>query len=1252
MNYSNEKTHYVDKHPSRSGWLKLIAQNSDYWYEDVIDTYPSVISYEYKNLRDLCCEEEPYGVLLSIKDNYETFLKLEVLLSYAWASNYVDKPAVNSTIALLTTPNLSLGSWMELALLLKKALGSCNIQLPKAFPLEKIRKQYIKKGVVNWRNSRIGHGAMGMSDDEEFQKDLTSRIISLKEIFASVDSFLKNQELYLKTTSRENNYDDSYFLSLTGYKYARGLEADGEVCFRTRDNDIDFCVNPFIIIRKHEKKGRGVYFFDNQRTSSLTHFLSYSDGKLYSENTAYFEMLRKDLETLQISLDAKIDDIYLTEKEIAEIDSIQMSHEFVKPLFLINWLNSCVAEYDKGVLLLQMERGTGKSVFTEKLNSLGHKSVNLSEDIDIRTYHFGRSQKVGTMDVLNSIEWLWRTDYNGRKWEREPRIHDFVSDGIELNNAFSRFLGEVRKYTERNRGCTKIMMVFDGLDEISEEILWDIIPSSEMLDDGVYVLLTSRIFQEEPITNNVKKHLASLPVKTTFIINRDSDEYRQFLYSYILTTNVGSMTEKEMIQLVSIADYRVLHLGMLCKLLENGLLLEDLHHYNRVFPAYLMTLNHRYGERGSIYVRELLATICILGMYEPLTIKDIGNLIGENGVTLKLVGALRDVAPVLKEERSQNGNVYVISNPDLNDEVRHHIPEIYDVAKELLQIGVSYLLEETPITPTTITEETGVELIIAHIFDFTLAFCPDQISILNNKIVNSLKDLCVSLLTFSKSLKDRQFALQFAIQAYNISDYCNGSDSPSTWEIMELLIYLYRDIEDDTNRNALINKLYLSKKETLGFNNAETLAQYAIVISQQEDIDSFEKTKQLREVYEKIISIIGHDTQESIGILDLIAHELFKVKKFDEALRLGREVYEKRVSILGPEHPETLDAMYNLSIEYNKTGQQSKALELLYSAYEKQKTLPSGFTLGSSKELASIARIFIEIGYLDGAIDVFRDAYQHEIALLGKEHSETIKTGEDLALALESANKYEEALAVMEDIYISKESKYGKNSEICLETMDYIGSLYMEYGNYIERILPAQNIFHKKQIKQNTTSEKNADYNTFYVKSCNIKESVFKSSQTLLGENHYLTLKYLSGLGKAKLYSGDYPEAYKLLSFAFLKQSGIWGKYDDETLITMESLAFSAFKVKKYDEAISLQREVFEQLKQKESGAEELYYSISRLINIYNEAHKEIDQATWDEYKNRQKTYFLQFDKEHFPTSWERFKTTVSSLKEYGPYVE
>ena len=111
-------------------WLEEIALDPALWIPDAENAYPAVIAYEYGRLRNLCREKKPYAVLLCLKDNYETLLKFETLLAFAWVSRKFEGPVGALMVGELTAPIATAQRWPKLASGLVKNLRKAGGQLP------------------------------------------------------------------------------------------------------------------------------------------------------------------------------------------------------------------------------------------------------------------------------------------------------------------------------------------------------------------------------------------------------------------------------------------------------------------------------------------------------------------------------------------------------------------------------------------------------------------------------------------------------------------------------------------------------------------------------------------------------------------------------------------------------------------------------------------------------------------------------------------------------------------------------------------------------------------------------------------------------------------------------------------------------------------------------------------------------------------------------------------------------------------
>ena len=427
---------------------------------------------------------------------------------------------------------------------------------------------------------------------------------------------------------------------------------------------------------------------------------------------SYFEKLRRVLEQSDIDLSSEPDDIDLDEAESRELDLLQMSHNFVRPEHLIKWVKECINKHKNGVFLLQMERGMGKSVFTEKLDRLYKDPLKIDEDLDVRTYHFSRTQTAGIDDVYSKIEWQWSKEFGSSEvWQRIPHISDLThsNPNMSLAEAFCAFLKSVRNHTEKKRHAKRILMVLDGLDEIVDGKTWELFPSSDMLPEGVYILLTSRNLEEEGVPKKLSGTTGELDIRESMVVSKEDGNNEIFLRSYIKSTTLRNLSENDIELLLQKSDCRVLYLGMLCRLTEWGIAIEKLRETGPITEVYLSVLDECYGEKESIRMRELLALLSTLGEMEPLLLKEIGGLSAEGKLTLGIIGMIRDLSPMLKVMRSPEGNRYTIANPGLAEELRKQLPETEDVVTDMVQLGIDQIRTGYPI------EYPSVEPVIAHI---------------------------------------------------------------------------------------------------------------------------------------------------------------------------------------------------------------------------------------------------------------------------------------------------------------------------------------------------------------------------------------------------------------------------------------------------------------------------------------------------------------------------------------------------------
>jgi len=712
-------------------WLIALAEDESCWHVSAFDDLPSVIAHEYRRLRELCMAEEPYGLLLKIKDLIETILKYQVLSICAWAKEN-NVPGFREQVAVeITTESLSLGAWKTMGDIIRRFFSKSDTMLPApmARALEVLLTEYQKKNFIMWRNEKIGHGAMGFSDDEAFRTDIREKVNQLRQLLVMMGDELTEQMLYLGDRP------------LAGWQNARELEPEeGQLSIRCGRNGICFDVTPYIVLRKGN-----VFFFDNQKRIVISQMQCYPNGKRINERNAYFGALRRQLEQRGVGKKTQADGAFMLEMEENYLQRLALTETFIEPVHITQWLKDCLNQADKGVFLLQMCRGTGKSTYTEMISTLNRNPLMLADDLEVRTFHFQRSQLLNTDAFEQRVERQWAQSFDVNGWANPPRMADFRQrENLSPAEALARFLERAREFYHLRQAKERILFVLDGLDEITSQALWEYIPSADMLTQGVYILLTSRDpAQEADAPAGLQERVASLQISEAYTAALRSDKSIDFLYACLQRNGVKGLQTAECEAVFRLADFRVLYLGMLCKLLRDGVPVHMLPDADVIISRYLEILTRHYGERNALLLREILAFLCTWGACEPVSLREIALALGDGEITLEMLGVMNDILPLLNVTRGyavdgvryMGRNRYALINETLTEAVRTSLGETRELVLRCVTDMIQTLLHEEH-KPCTLTTESEAEsdiqlLLLAHMRE-----CMDLTEIAMEEVVN------------------------------------------------------------------------------------------------------------------------------------------------------------------------------------------------------------------------------------------------------------------------------------------------------------------------------------------------------------------------------------------------------------------------------------------------------------------------------------------------------------------------------------
>lgn len=691
-------TPYTQEAEDGEAFWQRLCDDQSLWYWEAFDSFPAVIAHEYKRLYDACSRRKPYCVLLEIKDTLETVIKFESLVCCAYA-HHASLPAFTDQVACsITDANPSLSSWERFAQLIHRYYIQHNNSKPAYLvnTLGKIITAYHDMGIVAWRNQMIGHGALGFSDDPAFRSNLQEKLMQIASLFAQIAPDM--QQHIIK--------QDSHILM--GHSAARRISDKAITCTGGSDG-YTFVLDPYIVPIKN-----GQFFYDSLRSSRKTRRLCYTDGRIRDERNPFFAELHRIRQSNRMATDLAVDADDMTLNEELLLNRIHDDDSLVTPTHLINWVRAQIDSHPRGIYAIRMPRGTGKSTFTEMLNRRYARPIELTPDIDVRTYHISRTQLRSDRDFVRATELMWQMCHQG---DGEPRadytrIDEYIAKGHTPAQAFAAFLGDTRRFTELRRGRSKLLMIIDGLDEIVNDSLWKMLPDESQLSDGVHILLVSRDPDQEDLPPAFTQKLISLKINAKLSIRLDGEENMQFLREF-LTKNCKVKLPCSAETLARMSGYRVLYLSMYAALLNEGLRSDQLPSGESIVKAYISQLVQSYNERNGVQMMDMLAVISAKGAAGGFTLKELARLCGSGQVTFQMLGMINDLAPLLKAERGYEADGYMrtgetrlrIVNDDLAAAVFRQLPNGDQAIRRVIEEALDTICEEAEKKKKGISEE-------------------------------------------------------------------------------------------------------------------------------------------------------------------------------------------------------------------------------------------------------------------------------------------------------------------------------------------------------------------------------------------------------------------------------------------------------------------------------------------------------------------------------------------------------------------
>ncbi len=739
-------------------WVKDYASDEDLWFPPAFDEVPSPIAFDYMRLKEMLEKGRVYGSLLLLKDNFEVLTKYVSSIWLSWARHEgLHHGEFSEVFRFLFENSLSFGSWMGILEEFEKKAN--DFSMPRFFSEEVLKAL---KGVPGWRNKHIGHGALAWEEDEELKGEFFENLKLLKKALMELHEWHKAYRLFCKSLGVEFTGHGNIRI----HHQSQSARLHKEEIFPLvlkRDDGQELELMPFVRLQKCRICSYQDIFFLDAIQKSKVYLLDYGFGHKMSrafnmEKPAFLGLEPKGASAIvPVSEGATVKDP-LVQSEIRKfLENISL-RDFKNPVYLRDWLKDSMQEHGRGVFLLRMGAGMGKSVFVRALYE-NKKGKMRAPDLHVVKFHINAFYRYKKEAFVFELDELINRDASGNRLV-EPLQKDLPSLPVEsedLGSAFSRWLNEWVDIHKKYSHKSGVLVCIDGLDEIpvserNEASILSYLPKVEDLSEDAFVLVTCRVKEETP--QWINERLAGASVTNELEVTPEHQKNVELLKGYVRSVLKDIGPSHDLCsQILEKGQRRFLYVGHISRLLQEGQLkqkdIKDLPSGSKLHEFHLKALEKLYPSSFFNRLKGLLVTLSLCP--EPLTQEELPYLIFEEDLSLSVLIMFKDLQGLLSSINTPRGRVISLAHDEIAQTIRALWKE--NVSNHARAI-VSQFIEDL----RDGSKEPGVIYVAANFLELWK----------KSRIVLEPLDISKSLLNFAFGLDDGRLIAEHLIMKIKI----------------------------------------------------------------------------------------------------------------------------------------------------------------------------------------------------------------------------------------------------------------------------------------------------------------------------------------------------------------------------------------------------------------------------------------------------------------------------------------------------
>lgn len=602
-------------------WMKKLKQENDLWNIENVKYLPNGLKQEYSRLFDLMENDNLFGVFLQTKDLFEILIKIPTLsfLAYEFSKDSLEK---GEWLFKFFEKDLAFGDWNTIGGFYAKNISDPDVK--KYF--ENWYNLIEKKQVVKWRNDWIGHGALAQEDNKEFNLALSEKVGEL-----------------LGFVQENINIIKKYILVID----------NGQCKFEYANKCINF--TPWVIYQNGK-----TYFFDSYKAKKKkTCYLDYENGgKIDINDNTINSFLSKLLvqNSARTFVESRMEEIVLLSEDKL-IRDLEKSEDYVRPEYLCSTMDDFMKE-DRGIMLIQMPEGYGKTLFSYALDGNGQGKIK-EEGCLIRTYYVNDTYASNIDYFASTIGDIFRTDAEGKLLFR-GRIPFFNFHDDDKSNSLVSLL----EFYKNNIKESKLLLVIDGLDEIKKQkdgSILDYLPDGDKLPSGIYIICTCRTDEELTQSNELFIKLHSMNFTRKLVIDKEDKGYIDILKKFI-KKKIGNKDDTQYNKIIEAGNFQFKKIDYICRHIQetNSELIDE----NILMEWNFEYLNRLFGDK---YFHNLVSFCLYMKLLNrPITINQLClGAIGEE-TSMQDLYFLWYLKDIIQLDRNSVGNKLSIKSESAN----------------------------------------------------------------------------------------------------------------------------------------------------------------------------------------------------------------------------------------------------------------------------------------------------------------------------------------------------------------------------------------------------------------------------------------------------------------------------------------------------------------------------------------------------------------------------------------------------------